>query len=82
MLVSPLVDVEVLLIHLICDAVLDFTTDHHLFAAHEVHHNIFEYWDASYRVYGVEVYFLVSADLETAVGNCSVYIIQTTLQWQ
>ena len=62
------IDVERSLVGLVSDAVLDSRPEHHLVAAHEVLHHVLELWLEGLRVDEVEVYLVVSSDLDSLVA--------------
>ena len=66
--VFPSVNVERPLVGLVGDTILDFGAEHHLVAAHEVVHDVFERGLERFWVDEVEVNELVSGDLDPLVS--------------
>jgi hypothetical protein len=61
------IDGKGFLICLIRDSISDLGAEHHLIAAHEVSHDVFESWLESLRVNQVEVDLVISGDLDSFV---------------
>lgn len=66
--VFPSVNVERPLVGLVGNTILDFGAKHHLVAAHEVVHDVFERWLEGLWVDEVEVNELVSGNLDPLVS--------------
>ena len=60
-------NVKVLLILLECHTESDSRTKHHLRAAHIIVHNVLESWHLCLWIYQVEVYELISGDLDSHI---------------
>ena len=65
--VAPSVHIKGLLVGLVRDAVLDSRAEHHLVAAHEVEHHVFELGLESLQIDQVEVDVVVRRDLDSNV---------------
>ena len=68
MLIFSSVDIERLLISFVSYAVSYFTSKHHLWAVHEVEHDIFQGWHEGNGVDEIEVDLLVSCYLDSFVA--------------
>ena len=68
MLIPPGIDLKIFLVCLICDAISDLGSKHHLVAVHEVVHDIFESWYKCDGVDKVEVNFFVGGNLDSLIS--------------
>jgi len=69
------VNCKALLIGLVCNAVSDFWTKHHLIACHEIEHNIFQNWHECIGANKVEVDFIIGGNLDSHI---TLYIVYET----
>ena len=79
MLITPSVNIEILLVDRICHAILNFLANHDLLAFHKVHHDVFQLRFASFIIDYVKINFVIRAHLKTVVA---LNIVQEALQRQ
>ena len=73
MQVLTLPNIKALFTRLVGDTIPHFRTKHEMLAHHVIIHDIFDYRDAIFRVEKVEVYVVVSNDLQTYIASDGVY---------